>query len=215
MTDTRPTPISRHAVTFIFITVLLDMVGFGIIIPVLPKLIGDVADVSLAEAAKIGGWMAAAYAIAQFAFGPLMGNLSDRFGRRPLLLLAILGLGLDFLAQAWAPTTGWLFAGRILAGLCGASWVIANACNAYHHACKIERDNHGHRGQCSAARCKMLCGLGLQAEPIDVNRTSGCVVEDSLQNLRISSGCVGNSLGLLEGFPGCFLSCAGVVDFLR
>ena len=127
MTDTRPTPISRHAVTFIFITVLLDMVGFGIIIPVLPKLIGDVADVSLAEAAKIGGWMAAAYAIAQFAFGPLMGNLSDRFGRRPLLLLAILGLGLDFLAQAWAPTTGWLFAGRILAGLCGASWVIANA----------------------------------------------------------------------------------------
>ncbi len=118
---------SRHAFTFVMITVLLDMVGFGIIIPVLPKLIGEVAHVTLSEAAKIGGWMAAAYSVAQFLFGPLMGNLSDRFGRRPLLLLAVFGLGVDFLAQALAPTTGWLFFGRTLAGVCGASWVIANA----------------------------------------------------------------------------------------
>jgi DHA1 family tetracycline resistance protein-like MFS transporter len=120
-------PASRHAVTFVWITVFLDMVGFGIIIPVLPKLIGQVAHVTLADAAKIGGWMAAGYSVAQFLFGPMMGNLSDRFGRRPLLLLAIFGLGVDFLAQALAPSTGWLFFGRILAGLCGASWVIANA----------------------------------------------------------------------------------------
>lgn len=120
-------PSQGHAVSFVLITVLLDMVGFGIIIPVLPKLIGTVAHVSLSEAARIGGWMAAAYSIAQFLFGPLMGNLSDRFGRRPLLLLAIFGLGVDFLAQALAPNVGWLFFGRVLAGVCGASWVIANA----------------------------------------------------------------------------------------
>ena len=120
-------PVSRHAMTFVLITVFLDMVGFGIIIPVMPTLIGMVGKVSLAEAAVIGGWMAAAYSLAQFLFGPLMGNLSDRFGRRPLLLLAIFGLGLDFLLQALAPTLEWLFVGRVLAGFCGASWVIANA----------------------------------------------------------------------------------------
>ena len=127
MSETGRAAPSKHAVSFVLITVFLDMVGFGIIIPVLPKLIGDVAQVGLAEAAKIGGWMAAAYSIAQFAFGPTMGNLSDRFGRRPLLLLGIFGLGVDFLAQGLAPNIGWLFFGRIFAGLCGASWVIANA----------------------------------------------------------------------------------------
>lgn len=127
MPDATPAPASRHAVTFVMITVLLDMVGFGIIIPVLPKLIETVGHVDLAEAARIGGWMAAAYSVAQFGFGPFMGNLSDRFGRRPLLLLSIFGLGVDFLAQALAPTLAWLFFGRILAGVCGASWVIANA----------------------------------------------------------------------------------------
>jgi MFS transporter, DHA1 family, tetracycline resistance protein len=120
-------PASRHAVTFVFVTVLLDMIGVGIIIPVLPLLIGSVGHVNLASAAGIGGWMAAAYSIAQFLFAPLMGNLSDRFGRRPLLLLAIFGLGFDFLVQALAPTLGWLFLGRVLSGVCGASWVIANA----------------------------------------------------------------------------------------
>ncbi len=119
--------VSRHAVTFVFVTVLLDMIGFGIIVPVLPKLIGAVGHVGLADAAGIGGWMAAGYSIAQFLFAPLMGNLSDRYGRRPLLLLAIFGLGLDFLLQALAPSLGWLFLGRILSGVCGASWVIANA----------------------------------------------------------------------------------------
>ena len=80
------------------------MVGFGIIIPVLPVLIEDVGHMTLAEATKIGGWMAFAFSITQFLFSPLMGNLSDRFGRRPLLLLAIAGLGIDYLLHAWAPT---------------------------------------------------------------------------------------------------------------
>lgn len=120
-------PTMNRAVIFILITVFLDMVGFGIIIPVLPALIGSVGHVSLGEAAVIGGWMAAGYSLAQFLSGPLLGNLSDRYGRRPLLLLAIAGLGVDFLLHALAPNLFWLFLGRLLAGFCGASWVIANA----------------------------------------------------------------------------------------
>ncbi len=119
--------VSRHAVTFVLITVFLDMVGFGLIMPVLPRLIEDVGNMDLADAAYVGGWMFAAFSIAQFAFSPLAGNLSDRFGRRPLLLLAIFGLGLDYLFSALAPTIFWLFVGRIIAGMCGSSYVIANA----------------------------------------------------------------------------------------
>ncbi|THD82813.1 MFS transporter [Aliigemmobacter aestuarii] len=120
-------PVSRHAVVFVLVTVFLDMVGFGIIIPVLPELIGQVGHVDLAQAAAIGGAMYAAFSLAQFAFGPFVGNLSDRFGRRPLLLIAIGGLGLDFLFHALAPSIFWLFVGRVIAGVCGSSWIIANA----------------------------------------------------------------------------------------
>ncbi|WP_395539722.1 TCR/Tet family MFS transporter [Neotabrizicola sp. sgz301269] len=125
----QPTPAgrSRHAVTFVLITVFLDMVGFGIIMPVLPKLIEDVGHVGIDRAAAIGGWMFAAFSLAQFFCAPLAGNLADRFGRRPLLLLAIFGLGADFLLSALAPNLEWLFVGRVLAGVCGSSWVIANA----------------------------------------------------------------------------------------
>jgi MFS transporter, DHA1 family, tetracycline resistance protein len=122
-----PKPVSRHAVTFVLITVFLDMVGFGLIMPVLPALITEVGEMNLADAAYIGGWMFAAFSLAQFAFSPLMGNLSDRFGRRPLLLLAIFGLGVDYLFSALAPTLFWLFVGRVIAGICGSSYVIANA----------------------------------------------------------------------------------------
>lgn len=122
-----PKPVSKNAIAFVLITVILDIIGFGLIIPVLPKLIESIGQISLAEAAIMAGWMAFAYAIAQFASGPLMGNLSDRFGRRPLLLLAIAGLGLDYLLHALAPTLFWIFVGRVLAGVCGASWTIASA----------------------------------------------------------------------------------------
>jgi DHA1 family tetracycline resistance protein-like MFS transporter len=118
---------SRHAITFVMITVLLDMIGFGLIIPVLPGLIEEVGEIGLADAAVIGGWMFFAFSIAQFAFSPMMGNLSDRFGRRPLLLLAIFGLFVDYLFSAFAPSIFWLFVGRAIAGLCGSSYVIANA----------------------------------------------------------------------------------------
>ena len=155
--DDQIQPPSKHAVTFILITVFLDMIGFGIIIPVLPRLIEEVGQVSLGEAAVIGGWMAGAYSAAQFLLGPLLGNLSDRLGRRPLLLLAIFGLGADFLLQAFAPTLEWLFVGRLLAGVCGASWVIANA---YIADVTAPEDRAKAFGMIGAA-----CGLGFVIGP--------------------------------------------------
>jgi MFS transporter, DHA1 family, tetracycline resistance protein len=116
-----------HAVTFVLITVFLDMVGFGLIMPVLPKLISSVGQVDIAQAAAIGGWMFFAFSLTQFLFGPLMGNLSDTYGRRPLLLLAVFGLFIDYLIMSFAPDLFWLFVGRAFAGFCGASYVIANA----------------------------------------------------------------------------------------
>ena len=120
-------PKSKYAFVFIFITVLLDMVGFGLIIPVQPALISQVAHVDVAQASVIGGFMFFAFSAGQFLFGPTLGNLSDAYGRRPLLLLAVFGLGCDYLITALAPSVGWLFVGRTLAGICGASYVIANA----------------------------------------------------------------------------------------
>jgi MFS transporter, DHA1 family, tetracycline resistance protein len=120
-------PTSKHAITFVFITVFLDMVGFGLIMPVLPQLIEIVGQVSLAEAASLGGWMFFAFSLTQFLFSPTMGNLSDAFGRRPLLLLAVFGLMIDYLIMSFAASLFWLFVGRAFAGFCGASYVIANA----------------------------------------------------------------------------------------
>ena len=124
MTPAKP---SNSAITFVFMTVLLDMVGFGLIIPVLPELITSVGHMNLSDAALIGGWMFFAFSAAQFLFGPVMGNLSDAYGRRPLLLLAVAGLMLDYLFSALAPSLMWLFVGRVIAGVCGSSYVIANA----------------------------------------------------------------------------------------
>ncbi|MGB3140014.1 MAG: TCR/Tet family MFS transporter [Aestuariivirga sp.] len=118
---------SRHAVTFIFITVFLDMVGFGLIMPVLPRLIEDVSGADLAGASLLAGWLFFAYGGMQFLCGPLLGNLSDAYGRRPILLLSVFGLGVDYLLTAFAPSMFWLFVGRTLAGLCGASYTTANA----------------------------------------------------------------------------------------
>jgi MFS transporter, DHA1 family, tetracycline resistance protein len=120
-------PTSKYAITFVFITVLLDMVGFGLIMPVLPALIQDVGKLDIGHASLIGGWLFAAFSVTQFLFGPTLGNLSDAYGRRPLLLLAVAGLGVDYLIMALAPSIAWLFIGRLFAGLCGASYVVANA----------------------------------------------------------------------------------------
>ena len=115
------------ALVFIFITLLLDVIGLGIIIPVVPKLIEQLIDGNLSEAASYGGWLTASYAVMQFVFSPVLGGLSDQFGRRPVLLFSLFGFGLDYVLTGFAPTIEWLFLGRILAGVTGASFTTANA----------------------------------------------------------------------------------------
>jgi len=118
---------SSAATYFIIGTILIDAIGFGIIIPVLPRLVMQLGDLSLADATRMGGWLAAIYALMQFLCGPLAGNLGDRFGRRPVLLLALAGFGIDYLLLGFAPTLAWLFAGRLVAGIFGASFGPATA----------------------------------------------------------------------------------------
>ena len=120
-------PAGPHALAFVLATVVIDMIGIGLILPVLPALIRELAHVDVAQAAVIGGWLLVAYSAMQFLFGPVIGNLSDAYGRRPVLLLALAGLGLDYALSAFAPSIAWLFAGRLIAGACGASHVTAYA----------------------------------------------------------------------------------------
>lgn len=115
------------ALIFIFITVLLDVIGLGIIIPVLPSLIMELTGEGLSAASRYGGWLMFSYASVQFLAAPIIGALSDQFGRRPVLLASLLGFGLDYILQGLAPTIGWLFIGRIVAGITGASFTTASA----------------------------------------------------------------------------------------
>ncbi len=114
--------INRNAaVGFIFITLLIDIIGFGIIIPVMPKLIAELKGVDISGASKYGSWLMFVYAFMQFLFAPLFGSLSDKYGRRPVLLCSLFGFGIDYLFLALAPSYGWLFVGRVISGLTGAS----------------------------------------------------------------------------------------------
>jgi MFS transporter, DHA1 family, tetracycline resistance protein len=115
------------AISFIFITLLIDVTGIGLIIPVVPGLIEQLIDGDISEASRYSGLLAFAYASMQFLFSPLLGNLSDKYGRRPILLLSLLGLGIDYIFLALAPTIGWLFVGRVIAGIAGASFTTATA----------------------------------------------------------------------------------------
>ncbi len=117
----------KNALIFIFITILVDVIGLGVIIPVVPKLIANLTGEGLSEASRYGGWLMFSFAIMQFAFSPIIGGLSDRFGRRPVLLFSLLGLGIDYIFHAYAPTIGWLFVGRLIAGMFGASFTTAAA----------------------------------------------------------------------------------------
>lgn len=117
----------QAAIGFIFITMLIDITGWGIIIPVIPKLIEELIHGDISQAAKIGGWLTFAYAITQFICAPLIGNLSDKYGRRPVILISLFGFAIDYLFLSMAPTIGWLFVGRIIAGVTGASITTASA----------------------------------------------------------------------------------------
>jgi DHA1 family tetracycline resistance protein-like MFS transporter len=122
-----PRPAGRHAIVFVAITLLLDTIGFGLIIPVLPALLVSVTGAGVSRAAIYGGWLSFLYATMQFLCAPILGNLSDRFGRRPVLLYAIGALGVDYVIMGAAPTLGWLLLGRSISGMAGASFTPAYA----------------------------------------------------------------------------------------
>ena len=126
--DNKPNAKPREAaMVFIFVTLLIDVLGIGIVIPVLPKLIEQMAGGDVSLAGWYGGMIGASYAVTQFFFAPIVGSLSDMYGRRPVLLLAMFGLGVDYIIQGFAPGLGWLFVGRVFAGMMGASYTTANA----------------------------------------------------------------------------------------
>lgn len=110
--------------------VFIDTAGIGLIVPVMPSLIQGLTGEGIGHAAEIGGWLLFAYAAMQFLFAPVIGGLSDRFGRRPVLLVTLALLGVDYALMAFAPTLAWLFAGRLISGVMGASWAAANSCIA-------------------------------------------------------------------------------------
>jgi len=130
-------PSTRAAFIFIFITVLLDFLAFGIIAPVLPNLIIQFEGGNIAHAANITGYFAFAWATMQFVFSPILGAWSDRFGRRPIILLSCAGLGFDYILMAVAPSVRWLFIGRILSGI-----TTANVSTAFAYATDVSAPEH-------------------------------------------------------------------------
>src|ERR1051325_515555 len=120
-------PARRAALVFIFITIVLDMLAVGMIVPVLPKLVENFLGGDTAKAARVYGIFATVWALMQFVFAPLLGTMSDRFGRRPIVLLSNFGLGLDYILMALAPTLSWLFVGRVISGITAASVPTAGA----------------------------------------------------------------------------------------
>lgn len=115
------------SLAFIFATILIDCIGFGIIIPIIPNLIEELSHSDVSKASTVGGWLLFLYALMQFIFAPILGGLSDKYGRRPVLLISLIGLGLDNFLLAFAPNLAWLVVGRIIAGICGASFSTAAA----------------------------------------------------------------------------------------
>jgi DHA1 family tetracycline resistance protein-like MFS transporter len=120
-------PAAKTTVLFIFIAVLVDIIGLGIIVPVVPGLIMELTGEGVSRAAIYGGWLYFTYAIMQFFCAPVLGNISDRVGRRPVILLSLFALGINYLIMGVAPTLVWLFLGRALAGVAGASFIPAYA----------------------------------------------------------------------------------------
>lgn len=117
----------KAAIGFIFVTLLIDVIGWGIIIPVMPGLLKQIGHTDTGHAASLNGWLLFAFSATQFLFAPIIGNLSDKYGRRPILLMSLFGFGLDYIMLSWAPTVEWIFLGRVIAGITGASFTTAAA----------------------------------------------------------------------------------------
>jgi MFS transporter, DHA1 family, tetracycline resistance protein len=120
-------PTSKLTLACILLTIFLDMLGYGIVLPVLPALIGELTGGTNAQAAVLGGYLVFSYSLMQFLFGPALGNLSDRFGRRPIILIALTGLTIDYVIMGFSPNIVWLFIGHTIAGISGASVATATA----------------------------------------------------------------------------------------
>ena len=120
-------PRPQPAVIFIFITLFLDIFGIGLVVPVLPRLVEEMQGGNVEAASHTVGWLGALYALMQFLLSPILGSLSDRFGRRPVILVSLLGSALDYLLLAWAPSLAWLFIGRIISGITAANFSAASA----------------------------------------------------------------------------------------
>ena len=176
----------KAAIAFILVTLFIDILGIGIIVPVLPELVKQLVEAdttgilpegigelvatsadesseklstaeNFARAGKYVGVISATYALMQFLFAPIMGALSDRFGRRPVILVSLFGLGIDFLIQGFAPSISWLFLGRVLAGIMGANFTTANAYIADVSTDETRARNFGFVG--------MMFGLGFTIGP--------------------------------------------------
>ncbi|MBL0267634.1 MAG: TCR/Tet family MFS transporter [Chitinophagaceae bacterium] len=165
MTGNRPA-----AIGFIFITLLIDVMGWGLIIPVMPRLISELKGIPVNEASADGALLIAAYAFTQFLFAPVIGNLSDQFGRRPVLLSSLLGFGIDYIILALAPDYSWLFLGRVIAGITGASFTTAAAYIADISTPETRTKNFGMIGAAfglgfiiGPALGGLLAGLGTRA----------------------------------------------------
>jgi DHA1 family tetracycline resistance protein-like MFS transporter len=148
----------KAALGFIVVTLFLDVLGLGLIVPILPRLVESFVGGDASEGAFYVGALAASYALMQFVFSPIMGSLSDRFGRRPVLLISLFGAGFDYLLLAFAPTLPWFFVGRLVAGLCGASVGTAGAYIADVSPPERRSQNFGLIG--------MSFGLGFIAGPL-------------------------------------------------
>jgi len=123
----KPGTKTSAAVGFIFVSIFIDVMGLCIIIPVIPKLVEQLGHADIAVASEITGWLTFTYALMQLFFSPILGNLSDRFGRRPILLISLFGFSIDYLFMAFAPSIFWLFVGRTIAGITGATMATGSA----------------------------------------------------------------------------------------
>lgn len=160
----------KAAIGFIFITLLIDVMGWGLIIPVMPDLISQLKHIPVNEASSYGALLLTAYALTQFVFAPVIGNLSDQYGRRPVLLFSLLGFGIDYLFLALAPAYEWLFLGRVIAGITGASFTTAAAYIADISTPETRAKNFGMIGAAfglgfviGPALGGLLAGLGTRA----------------------------------------------------
>ena len=150
----------KAAMPFILITVLLDMIGIGLIIPVLPKLVTTRSGGNISKGSYVFGWFVASYALMQFVFSPILGKLSDAVGRRPIILTSLFGAGLDYLLMAFAPNLKWLFVGRVISGITGANISAANAYIADVSAPEDRAKNFGMIGACFGVGFIIGPGLG-------------------------------------------------------